>query len=383
MCGKKQVAQKRKRRKRAKGTGTITEVKGLAVPFRARLPEIEIDGKTTQPLLGFFSSYEEADRALFEAIGRGKLDKANMTLGDLWKQFSSSEYFAALSKPGQTSHRAAWSHLNAVEDIKVRDIATDTFQSVVRGMTYKKKVTVPDAGGGEDRREVVEVTHKRASKLKVRNLASLLCKEAMGLGIMLVNFGALVKLPKDDTEETLSFPPSVLNLLWEHRSDEAARIILIWTFTGMRPSELFLLDVGDIHLGPPDYCIGGIKTEAGKGRIIPIPPIIKPFFETALDGRTSGALFAGKRGARYDLNKWREFTFKPYMEKLGITDAYTPNSGRHTYFTMNRQRKVSAEIMMEIMGHEDYATGMENYNHWTEEDISNIYNAMIDLTLPA
>ncbi|MDL2214212.1 site-specific integrase [Clostridia bacterium OttesenSCG-928-O13] len=383
-CGKKQIRQSKKRKKRPKGTGTITCVAGLAKPFMARLPSIGKGKRCKQPLLGYFATYEEADLALYAEIKKGRIDKAGMTLKDLWSQFSSGEYFDSLSSAGQGNHRAAWNYLNPIGGIKVSAIATDTFQSVVRGMSYTKKVKIPGSPADNPEYENIEITHKRASKLKVRNLASLLCKEAMGLGIMLVNYGALVKLPKDDTEETLSFPPSILKLLFEKRESEVARIVLCYCFTGMRPGEIFLLNVEDIHLGPPDYCIGGIKTEAGRNRIIPIPPLVKPFFQQAINGRSKGPLFVNAAGGHYDLNNWRKREFVPFLEANNIDSGYTPNSGRHTFYTMNRRRKeVSPEIMMEIMGHEDYATGMENYNHWTEDDILEIYNAIAGLTLPA
>ena len=53
-----------------------------------------------------------------------------------------------------------------------------------------------------------------------------------------------------------------------------ARIITLYLYTGVRPSELLLIKHDDVHLDE-NYMISGIKNENSKNRIIPIHPDIK------------------------------------------------------------------------------------------------------------
>ncbi|MDD3429265.1 MAG: hypothetical protein PHG02_04575, partial [Oscillospiraceae bacterium] len=48
--------------------------------------------------------------------------------------------------------------------------------------------------------------------------------------------------------------------------------------------------------------------------------------------------------------------------------------------TNNARNGVDTEIMMEMMGHEDYAVAVENYNHITDEDIERICKATHSFT---
>ena len=54
--------------------------------------------------------------------------------------------------------------------------------------------------------------HKRASLAKVRNLCSLLCHEAIGMGILQTNYGHYIQLPKDDTTSAQPFDLLALQL---------------------------------------------------------------------------------------------------------------------------------------------------------------------------
>ena len=58
-------------------------------------------------------------------------------------------------------------------------------------------------------------------------------------------------------------------MLWLHADDINIQIVLILCYTGMRPTELMTLKHSNVHLDER-YMLGGIKTKAGKDRVIPI-----------------------------------------------------------------------------------------------------------------
>ena len=55
-------------------------------------------------------------------------------------------------------------------------------------------------------------------------------------------------------------------------------MILIEIYSGWRPQELATLKTADIDL-EANTMKSGMKTEAGKNRIVPIHPIIRPLIE--------------------------------------------------------------------------------------------------------
>ena len=141
----------------------------------------------------------------------------------------------------------------------------------------------------------------------------------------------------------------------------------------MRPGELLSTDIAaHLHIdGPSWYIQHGSKTAAGRNRIIPLPKILHPIIEQLVDSRTSGPLIAAEQGGFWRLDNWRPRRFNPLMERLGLY-GYTPYSTRHSYADLQKRRQVAPEIMMEIMGHRDYATTVEKYQTTTDEDIARI-----------
>jgi integrase len=112
--------------------------------------------------------------------------------------------------------------------------------------------------------------------------------------------------------------------------------------------------------------IGGIKTEAGKDRRIPIHQAILPLIEKHMSEEGDTLLTREKNGKRipilYDyflINYWT-----PYMKELGMN--YTIHYARHTCATMLREAKVEEDIRKVILGHKsDDIT--DRYTHITDE----------------
>lgn len=365
-CGKKQSKKAKTRHaKRSGGHGTIFKASGRrAKPYAARLPAQS--GAKARLLLGYFATYAEAEEALLKARLSPQPNAAKITLGELYEQFTSGNYYLGLTKSSRSSHKTAWTYLKPSADVPATALSKATFQAAINAMQTKGL--------------------KRETLAKVRNLASLLCKEAMGLGLISVNFGQLVQLPKEEKAEQLPFLVSQLKQLWASADDgnQDAMAVLLLCYTGMRPGELLGARIEQhLHLNDAiPYIQTGSKTDAGRDRIIPIAPLILSFVQILMRDRDTGALIAAPNGGAYNLANWRNRCFKPLMSKLGITGC-TPYTCRHTFANMQKRRGADPEIMMEIMGHEDYATTVEHYHTTTAEDIASIYTAVSDLTRPA
>ena len=365
-CGKKQqTAPQPRHAKRVHGSGSITRLKGnRARPYLARLPATLQSGTRAQRALGMFATYQEADEALRAAVNSSG-STAAYTLRQVYEIFTGGNYFSRLSKDGQKSHLSAWKYLEPYASKRMYRITKAEFQAAVDAMAQRGL--------------------KRETMAKVRNLASLLCKEAMGLGIITVNYGALVQLPRRDSKEQTPFSNAELKLLWDtaKAGDAAAMHIVLNCYTGMRPGELFGVEL-EKHLFRTQagwYFVTGSKTDAGRGRIIPIPNAVHWIVEALADGRACGFLIRSPEGKRVDLANWRRRQFQPLMQRLGIEEK-TPYSSRHTFSNLQKRRGVEPEIMMEVMGHEDYSTTVEKYQTTTKDDIERILSKIVDTEAP-
>ena len=79
LCGKKQVPDKRKRRKRANGTGTIYKLPGnRAKPWAA---------KKNNVLIGTFSTYAAAQKALERITDVDVTDRYNLTFAQIYERW--------------------------------------------------------------------------------------------------------------------------------------------------------------------------------------------------------------------------------------------------------------------------------------------------------
>ena len=147
-----------------------------------------------------------------------------------------------------------------------------------------------------------------------------------------------------------------------------ADVIAILIYTGFRPAELFALRPDAYHAGPPDFLVGGSKTEAGRDRAVTIADKIRPLILSRL---SAGApwLIARPDGKQIPVDYFRNFCFFPALAALGIQpipDAdhppqLVPYSCRHTFSNLLRDAAGSGKDKAALIGHETYATTEKFY----------------------
>lgn len=95
--------------------------------------------------------------------------------------------------------------------------------------------------------------------------------------------------------------------------------------------------------------VGGIKTDAGKNRPVPIHPLIYPIFVKYYN-KNGETIFCNEEGKKMSARTYREKKFAVALETLKMR-ALTPYSCRHTFATMlNRVNAPSANIQ-KLIGH--------------------------------
>ena len=127
-------------------------------------------------------------------------------------------------------------------------------------------------------------------------------------------------------------------------------MILMTIYSGVRPGELIQIKKENVFI-ENSYFIEGIKTQAGKNRIIPMSDKIKPLFAFFLNNSTEGFLFPSKaiNGNHMSYNSFLEY-YKEYLASIGIYN-HTPHDGRHTCSTLLAEAKIPLLERQKILGH--------------------------------
>lgn len=148
---------------------------------------------------------------------------------------------------------------------------------------------------------------------------------------------------------------------------------LILIYTGMRPSELLQIKTKNVNL-QERYMIGGLKTAAGKNRIIPLHDDIFPLIEKRMEV-ASEYLVPYKVDRAANLDQFRKFMHDPIMEKLGL--EHLPGDGRHTFATFADRQGINKLSVKKIMGHasKDITEGV--YTHKEAADLLEAVNQIV------
>ena len=144
-----------------------------------------------------------------------------------------------------------------------------------------------------------------------------------------------------------------------------AEDVLCLIYTGMRPSELFALTKEDYKDG---ILYGGIKTEAGKNRAVPVAAQIKLIIENKLSNK-SDLLFPRENDLPMSAKYFRDNYFYPVLAAAGIQPLptpdhpahYVPYSCRHTFANLLKDVQGSDKDKASLIGHEDYKTTKRMY----------------------
>lgn len=163
---------------------------------------------------------------------------------------------------------------------------------------------------------------KKGSLVKILSLFNQMYKYAMFAEIVTERKSQYVRINAvNDEEHGTPFTEHELRILWKNANNPDIQLILIMSYSGWRIGELSGLEVNLKE----KYFKGGIKTQAGKGRIVPIHPMIYDFVKTRITAD----------GTLLNMNKvtYRMFRFYPILEKLEISGSpkHTPHDCRHTF----------------------------------------------------
>ena len=328
--------------KRANGTGSVVKLAGgRRRPYAVRVSYQERPGLWKQRYLSYHRTSKEAQEALGNYLGAAEPKSMAVTLGDIYRQWSDRKYQKA-GLASVASYKASWERLKALQDVEMFRVTIDALQKIID----------QDAAQG-------------LSKSSITNdkmLMKALFKHAMERDIVTKDYSAFVDLPAVGAKyEKGAFDQTQMERLEEmvHAGFPWADTVLMLCYTGFRVSEFLGLTPDSYHPENDGYLTGGLKTAAGKNRIVPIHPKVLPLFQARL-ARGGERIVCLDDGRPVSSARYRGL-FSAVVKELGTPQA-TPHWCRHTAASRMKMAGVDDLAVRRILGHSDKDI-TEHYTH--------------------
>lgn len=315
---------RKKHKKLPNGFGSIKKLSGTRnKPYAAYPPttEYSINGNPVPvPAIGYYEDWYSA----FDALRKYNhnpydINKSKLTFSDVFTQFYETK-FNSLSNFSATTekvYRTAFGYAKPLHDIKFSEIKKNELQRVIDNCPLGY-----------------------SSLRSIKNLFGQMFKYALENDIVDKDYSRFVVIHQENNIETGDpFSEQELQILWEHSNNEYVQIALILIYTGLRISELKIVN---INIGEK-YIQGGLKTKNGKNRIVPIHNKIEKF----VTNFNQEKYHPGTYGDKY---------FKKIMNDLDMITSvngkkHTPHDCRHTFSWLCDKYGVDDVSKHMLMGH--------------------------------
>ncbi len=315
----------RKHMKLPNGFGQITKLKKpLRNPYRAMITVgTNANGRPVCKLLqpqAYFKTYNDAYAALLD-YHRNPYDlkTATMTMSELYDKWFERHSQTIGLRTGQNIN-SAWVHCKGLYKQNIRDMKPGQIKLFI---------------------ETCDVSDHLKNKIK--NIISMMYDYAIEYDLVDRNPAKQFKLSLKDTEHKhhISFTEDEMSLLWSKIDVPGVDLMLIQCYMGWRPQELVNINIEDID---GDFIKGGLKTRAGRNRVVPIHPCIKELIEARIGSRREGSLFQMASYSTY------HDVFAANIKRLGMS-AHSPHDCRKTFVTLCKKYKVDEYAIKRMVGH--------------------------------
>mgnify|MGYP005892712899 FL=1 len=200
----------------------------------------------------------------------------------------------------------------------------------------------------------------------IQNLFKQMYKFALQFDYIEKDYAQFTRITKEDDDESgVPFTPEEITRLWQQSEKPWVDSILILIYSGFRISELLKMPVCDIDTNNMTFK-GGVKTAAGKNRIVPIHSEIQSFVCKQLSEGHSTLL--GVSQATY------RKIFNDTLLSVGITEKHTPHDCRHTFATLLDNAEANPICIKRLMGHSSGNDTTEKV--YTHKDIEQLRKAI-------
>lgn len=156
----------------------------------------------------------------------------------------------------------------------------------------------------------------------------------------------------------MSFTDEEMELLWSHVDDKRyVDVMLIQCYSGWRPQELGLLEFENVDLEGWTFK-GGMKTDAGENRVVPIHSKIRHLVERKYkESQQAGSKYLftctdGRSGKPTTLTYQRyQKGFTMVRDELKLNPEHRPHDGRKHFVTAAKKAGVDEYAIKYMVGH--------------------------------
>lgn len=340
--------------KNPNGYGSVVKLSGKRrKPFEVRV-NTRMDERyyPVYDVLGRFPTREEALIALADYNKNPySISDREITFSQLYEKFYKNKYELSgktYSRSSMDCTKAAYRHCEALYSLAYRKLRPDDFRAILGQLGPSGK----------------PLSH--AMQEHIKNLFTQMDKFALQNDVIDKGYAsfAAITVPEDDIPG-IPFTPAELQILWDNKDVPWVDSILIYIYSGWRVSELILMPTEDIDLKEGTFK-GGLKTAAGKNRIVPIHSKIRGFVEHRLS-INNGILLAinGRPATTGAYTK----QFKATLQAIGITTYHTPHDCRHTFTSLLDSAGVNQVCIDRLIGHASSSLTTRTYTHKTIEEL--------------
>lgn len=170
---------------------------------------------------------------------------------------------------------------------------------------------------------------------RAKGIISGVFQYAMARDLVDKDYSAGLRLDQHDTKNGTPFSIEEIKKLWKMRDDPVAEMLLIMIYSGFRISAYESMDVNLADR----YFQGGVKTAAGRNRIVPIHPAILPLVRKRL--RRDGCLIGNAHSYARKIKTWC------YDHRMNHTAHHT----RHTFSMLCEKYGVRENDRKRLLGH--------------------------------
>ena len=339
------------------GFGTVYKLSGKRRnPWIARKTkgwEVDDENNRIKQLyitIGYYPTRQEALAALVNYNENPyDIDSNKITFAEVYARWSDT-HFQTIVKSAQRTWTSAYNHSKPLHNMRMRDIRTSHLENAI---------SVADVG--------------QSTKQRMKSLYNLMYKYALKYEIVDKDYAALCDSVKRGKPQIVRIPYTreELQTLWDNINFPFVDMVLIGIYSGWRPQELAILKIADIDLKARTM-FGGLKTDAGRNRCVPIHPAIYDLVKANYDKAVtigSNSLFNdenGQQGTYLTYDKYRA-RFNKINKKLGM--QHKPHDTRHTFITYAKEAGVNEYVLKLLVGHAIEDVTEKVYTHRTMEQL--------------
>lgn len=340
------------------GFGSVYKLSGKRRnPFIARKTSgwivDEKTGKAKQQYItiGYYPTKQAALAALVDYNEHPYDIKADtITFSGVYEKWSAT-HFQSIVPSAQRTWVSAYNHSAPLHNMRFKDIRANHLEEAIRHA---------DVGA--------------STKQRMKSLYNMMYRYALKYEITDRNYADLCETVKRGKPKIVRKPysPNELQVLWDNIDVPFVDMVLIGIYSGWRPQELAILKIADVDLAARTM-FGGLKTDAGRNRCVPIHPkiydLVKRNYDKAIS-MNSGHLFNdenGQQGTFLTYDKYRG-RFNNINKKLGMT--HRPHDTRHTFITLAKEADMNEYVLKLIVGHAIEDITEKVYTHRTMEQLA-------------